>query len=249
MAKKYALLVGLDKLHKDFYGGNDGSLCSPTTDTIAMSTLIKKEGYQDEYCKLLLNEAATKSAFLNTMLAWQQQLVEGDLLVITFSGHGGRLHNTDSEEKDPGEGKYDETLCFYDGQISDDIINELLAGFRKGVRIFVISDSCYSGTVIKDPNQQKEKQYQPISTEKRKPILASVLLISSTQENKLAYDGEPNSQFMTVLLKVWDEGRFEGTYRTFFEAIKYAMPDWNQRPNWLMEGVKDEGFVARRPFS
>lgn len=45
MSKKYALLIGLDKLHKDFYGGNDGSLYCPTTDVTAMTALIKQEGY------------------------------------------------------------------------------------------------------------------------------------------------------------------------------------------------------------
>ena len=43
----------------------------------------------------------------------------------------------------------DETWCLYDGELIDDEIFSLLGKFAKGVRIFVLSDSCHSGTVTK----------------------------------------------------------------------------------------------------
>ena len=44
----------------------------------------------------------------------------------------------------------DETWCIYsDRQLVDDELYSLWAQFAAGVRIFVLSDSCHSGTVLK----------------------------------------------------------------------------------------------------
>jgi metacaspase-1 len=45
---------------------------------------------------------------------------------------------------------YDETWCLYDGQLIDDYIYSALSNFKEGVRILSFSDSCHSGTVIKN---------------------------------------------------------------------------------------------------
>jgi metacaspase-1 len=52
----------------------------------------------------------------------------------------------DDEELDT----MDETWCLYNGQHLDDERYELLGEFAEGVRILVFSDSCHSGTTVKD---------------------------------------------------------------------------------------------------
>jgi hypothetical protein len=48
------------------------------------------------------------------------------------------------------EDRSDETWVAYDRQIVDDELYDLWGRFAPGVRIFVLSDSCHSGTVTRD---------------------------------------------------------------------------------------------------
>src|SRR5262249_55362979 len=42
------------------------------------------------------------------------------------------------------------TWCLYDRQVVDDELYALWAHFKAGVRVFVLSDSCHSGTVTRE---------------------------------------------------------------------------------------------------
>ena len=72
-------------------------------------------------------------------------LVSGDILLLTYSGHGGQIPDVTGEETD----KLDETWCLYDGQLIDDEMYLELSRFAAGVRVLVFSDSCHSGTVVR----------------------------------------------------------------------------------------------------
>jgi hypothetical protein len=69
------------------------------------------------------------------------------LLFLTYSGHGGQVPDANSDEKGDAT---DETWVLYDRQLVDDELFALWAGFEPGVRIFVLSDSCHSGSVTRD---------------------------------------------------------------------------------------------------
>ena len=43
----------------------------------------------------------------------------------------------------------DETWCLYDGQVVDDELSELYSQFKQGVTHPGLSDSCHSGSVVK----------------------------------------------------------------------------------------------------
>lgn len=53
------------------------------------------------------------------------------------------MEDTNGDEQDAK----DETWVLYDGEVVDDELHELYTKFKAGVRIFVLSDSCHSGTV------------------------------------------------------------------------------------------------------
>lgn len=67
------------------------------------------------------------------------------MFVIYYSGHGGQVSDVNGDEADA----YDETWCLYNGQLIDDEIYYAFSSFKEGVRIFMLSDSCHSGTVAK----------------------------------------------------------------------------------------------------
>ena len=51
----------------------------------------------------------------------------------------------------PTYGGWDGPLAAFDGQLIDDELYFELSKFASGVRVLVLSDSCYSGTVTRAP--------------------------------------------------------------------------------------------------
>eukprot|EP01101_Sappina_pedata_P005145 TRINITY_DN22_c1_g1_i3.p1 TRINITY_DN22_c1_g1~~TRINITY_DN22_c1_g1_i3.p1 ORF type:complete len:228 (+),score=81.62 TRINITY_DN22_c1_g1_i3:65-685(+) len=76
----------------------------------------------------------------------------GDLLFFHYSGHGSQAQDTNGDEADGT----DETIVPLDyktaGQITDDDMHTMLVKpLKKGVRFYVIFDSCHSGTALDLP--------------------------------------------------------------------------------------------------
>jgi metacaspase-1 len=67
-------------------------------------------------------------------------LQSGDLLFVSYSGHGGQITDVSGEEDD----KLDETWCLYDGEPIDDEVFLELRRIAAGVPVLVLSDSCHS---------------------------------------------------------------------------------------------------------
>lgn len=82
----------------------------------------------------------------------------------------------------------------------------------------------------------------------RASVKASVLLISGCQDNQLSNDGDFNGLFTANLLRVWDNGNFKKSYRSFHKAILKRMPP-DQTPNYFRVGLTDPKFEAQIPFT
>src|SRR5688500_307817 len=96
---------------------------------------------------IMLSKEATAEAVTGAIQEASGTLAKGDLLFLTYSGHGGQVPDTNSDEKGDAT---DETWVLYDRQLVDDELYALWAGVEPGVRIFVLSDSCHSGSVTRD---------------------------------------------------------------------------------------------------
>ena len=99
--------------------------------------------------RLLTNARATKRNILAALGELLAGSARGDVLVFTNSSHGTYVADRDGDES-----RYDEAMCPYDCEtdlIVDDELRELFAGLRPGVRLAVVSDSCHSGSVTRDP--------------------------------------------------------------------------------------------------
>jgi hypothetical protein len=77
----------------------------------------------------------------------------------------------------------------------------------------------------------------------------AVLLISGCQDNQTSMDGEHNGAFTEQLLKVWDHGKFKGSYGAFHARIRGGMPA-SQSPNLFTLGPPAAlaAFLAAAPF-
>jgi tetratricopeptide (TPR) repeat protein len=80
-------------------------------------------------------------------------------------------------------------------------------------------------------------------------INASVLQISSCQDNQFATDGIPNGLFTSKLLSVWNGGAFKGNYREFHRELVRQMPR-EQTPQYEAKGIRDSMFESQQiPFT
>ena len=75
----------------------------------------------------------------------------------------------------------------------------------------------------------------------------AVLLISGCQDNQTSMDGENNGAFTEQLLRVWNQGRFEGNYALFHARIRARLPA-TQSPNLFTLG-KAAAFLLQKPFT
>lgn len=79
-----------------------------------------------------------------------------------------------------------------------------------------------------------------------KRMRAAVILISGCQDNQTALDGDHNGAFTGQLRRVWNNGKFTGTYAQWHAQIVAGMPP-AQSPNFFVLGSAAK-FVAQRPF-
>lgn len=265
-----SLHLGLNGVDPKHYSGWSGPLAACEADAKDMQTLAKKAGFRPT---VLLTPKCTRKAVLAALKAAAGALKKDDIFFLTYSGHGGQVYNTGSDFEPDG---FDETWCLHDGQLIDDELYGTLGTFAAGVRIFVLSDSCHSGTVLRDAhfaalglapvrpramprdialrvymdNAEFYDALQPKAgkADARKAIKATGLLISGCQDNQTSSDGERNGLFTATLLAVWKNGKFQGGYRDFHKTILKFMPPV-QTPNYFTVGPANHAFEAQKPFT
>jgi caspase domain-containing protein len=143
MSKGISIHIGLNRVDPNHYAGWDGQLTACEFDAKDMAALAKSQGFRST--TILLTEQATAEAALAKLRAAREELQEGDILLLTYSGHGGQVEDANSDERD----RLDETWVLYDRELIDDELYNEWSYFDPGVRIFVLSDSCHSGTVTR----------------------------------------------------------------------------------------------------
>jgi hypothetical protein len=147
------LCIGLNSVDPSKYRGWSGLLTGCVPDVDDMSTLLRGRGF---LVRTLWDqpEANRRGKPLDvgkkeTVRLWIERaatgLKAGDIFVISYSGHGSYVTDTNGDEPD----RQDETWCLYDGEVVDDVRADLWSRFAPGVRIVVVSDSCHSGTMAK----------------------------------------------------------------------------------------------------
>jgi hypothetical protein len=152
----------------------------------------------------------------------------------------------------------DETWCFYDTHLLDDEIGALWKEFKAGVRIIVVSASCHSRSSLKpyavalpfwkesEPGNNNLKTVLYAYPEDHQ-IQASILHISACDDRQQARDGEQFSRFTELLLKTWDNGRFDGTYEELVRRIN-RQAGYLQTSGVAIMGRKDPDLLNAIPF-
>jgi hypothetical protein len=141
-SKGISIHIGLNHVDPNAYGGWDGALAGCLNDATDMKAMADNLGFTST---MITESDATADNVVAAIGRAAEELVDGDILWITYSGHGSQVPDVNSDEVD---GK-DETWVLWDRQLVDDELYALWAQFAAGVRIIMLSDSCHSGTMAR----------------------------------------------------------------------------------------------------
>jgi metacaspase-1 len=244
---KYALCIGIND-----YPGTGSDLSGCVNDAHDWSQELTKRGFDTE---LMLDAEATGDAMRDGIRRKLQAASSGDVVVITYSGHGTWVRDDNGDEPD---GR-DEALCPYDiaahGPLLDDELYDLLCERARGTRVVMISDSCHSGTVARfapslrasadtvrflppsiflSPDEAARAAKMPRVTAGRPRHAA--LLMSGCRDLEYSYDAHfgdrPNGAFTYVALGALRELPAHATYADWMSAIARQLPsqDYPQTP-------------------
>jgi hypothetical protein len=207
-SKGLSLHIGLNEVDPGHYGGWSGELVACEADARDMGDIAKSKGFAG---RTLLTKDATRANVRGGIEAAAKQLAAGDIFLLSYSGHGGQVPDADAEEDD---GK-DETWCLFDGELIDDELFELYTKFAAAVRILVFSDSCHSGSVVRDQSYRA---------------------IAASRDLRAAVGVEENARFRymppVVALRTYEQNR------EFYDALAKKVPSQAQSEAKLKATVR-----------
>lgn len=226
-----SLHIGVNKVRD-----RDLFLTTCERDARAMQKILKALGFATQ---ILKTPAATLARVRQKIKRLAAKLKAGDIFVLTFSGHGGQVRDLDGDEWD----SIDETWMLYNGDLTDDELHRLFGTFRPGVRIVLISDSCFS-----EGMNDRLRSILRKTVRKQHDLDATVLLIAACREKKTAIGGSKFSLFTDRLLRTWQKGKFKYGYRRFYQQIKRRMPK-HDPPGYRVTGAPNPAFERQQPFT
>ncbi|MCB5183033.1 caspase family protein [Streptomyces antimicrobicus] len=144
MPKGLSLHIGLNSVDPDRYDGWNGRLVACENDARDMAAIARANGFSDT---LILTRDGTVDNITAQLREAAGQLKSGDILLFTYSGHGGQMPDL-TGDADVETDRKDETLVFFDRQFLDDELYKEFQAFDQGVRIVAVLDCCHSGTSI-----------------------------------------------------------------------------------------------------
>ena len=174
----YSIHIGLNFVDPNHYDGWDGELVACENDARDMASLAESQGFAT--VKTIIRQKATRSAVLKELSLAAKKLKNGDLLFLTYSGHGGTLPDRNGDERD----NQDETWCLYDAELVDDELYHAYTQFAEGVRIVVLSDSCHSGTVTRAAHYARN----PENAGKRYRSMPKAVALRTYNKNREFYE-------------------------------------------------------------
>ena len=181
---------------------------------------------------LLLGAGATRAAVRSSLDALSAASNAADMVLLTFSGHGGRTKLSARSGVPEPVGLWQ----LYDGSLHDEQLKADLGRFRPGVRLLVVSDNCSGGI----PSLRASQLTDSLS--------ASVIVLAACQADQYADGTGLPGHFAEVLSRTWNGGAFNGAYPQFHRAICESMPAY-QKPDFYRVGAPDAAFEAQRPFT
>ena len=218
---KRALLVGIN------YTGTSNELYGCVNDMTDIQTRLQSLNFG---VTRWTDKQATRTAILAGLVSLLSASNSGDVCVFAYSGHGSNRRDTNGDELD-GQ---DELIVTTDNSlISDDELNLIIRrGIKPGVTLFVLFDSCFSGTAIDLKYTYSLDLLQPsLSIQPATNITeGSVIMISGCTDNQTSadawLDSKANGAMTWSLLKTINEPRtYQCTWRQLVTEMRALLQE------------------------
>lgn len=225
------------------YPGSENDLRGCINDQKQVVETVPKE-FENFVFKTYKDAQVTVANFKKVLKEAVLALIPGDFLGIHYSGHGTYTRDYSGDEADG----YDEALYLYDGLLIDDDINEILQLIPEGATVFLMLDSCYSGTATRDVNIKNrgvnlyKGDVQPTKIRKRFAESEDMkwVVMSGSGEKQTSADayiaGDYHGAFTWFAMGLLNKYH---TYRTWHEAVvwQFRNSPYSQIPT--LEGRYD----------
>jgi len=235
--RKIALLVGVGDYEAE-PGGESIDLVGPPNDARRIrDLLIERYGFPvDNICTLIDNEA-TRAAYID---AWRKHVgraTQGDTVVYYFAGHGSQTTDFDGPGDEPDG--MDETILLHDSRATvpdllDDEFNALLGeAYRRTTNITVLVDACNSGSTTRSVGFT-ERRVEPVKRSRaiqnrvgatggdyRPERFPDMVTITAAQDGTSALERGGQGVFTNALLRSLD-AKGAGSW----EQIVPIVPRW-----------------------
>jgi len=223
---KYAICMGIND-----YPGVQNDLSQCVNDMNKIATRLELVGFDASRLK---DSDAVTSVLIAKVRSIAAKAKVGDEVVISYSGHGSYRRDLDGDELDIGI-KYDEVICLYDRDFSDDEFRNLLNEFKPGVKITVILDSCFSGTATRAMlyGKVRKVRFRPPKEPlipfvgHKKPYLKALdeesmnhILLSGCSDSEYSYEDENGGVFTSLLCEIIDYYKQSADPINFLEFAK-----------------------------
>lgn len=237
-----------------------------------MAGLASQAGYGS--ILVLRGQEATLGAVHAALAGAAGALARGDTLLVSFSGHGGQEIDRDADERHGA----DESWCLYDGHLLDDKLAGYWRLFDPGIRIVVVSESCFSGGMSRTGGYEYPPRPLPSGPPRRmrggpsyrgEPVwsAAAVKAIEScvvepSQDSRdirasvlmltASAEHQPatGGLFTRCLLEAWGKDGFAGSYCALYKDVRQRVLNVNgdQEPQVKMLGAADPDFLHAPAF-
>ncbi|TGE03843.1 caspase family protein [Hymenobacter fodinae] len=212
MAQAYSLHLGLNYVDPTHYvtsagQGWNGELYGCENDARDLAALARQQGFAQS--EIALTQEVTADFVDSSLRRFADLMKPDDLFLLTYSGHGGQLTDFNDDEAQDEKDGLDETWCLYDRQMSDDELYMLWAHFPLGSRLLVLSDSCHSGSVVKNSFYGTSTTDNRTAEGKRYRFMPRSTRVGTNQKNKEQY--EANDKKVTA--EAEEQGRVKACVR------------------------------------
>lgn len=267
-----ALSIGLNSVDSNSYKGWKETLNAPENDAEDLTSLADSQGFK--VTRLVTMEATYENVINKLKMA--KSLQKGDIFMLSYSGFGGELPNMHSETYlDKTLCLFDRQLrhreilylltkisegvrivLIFDSCVSGTIAVDrgprTESNSRRRPRFKHMLKFVPNLVLAKHYNVYKEDYEKEIHGTRLKnleeKIKSPLIMMTACQANQFAEDGGHNSLFISKLLDVWNNGSFDGSYKTFYKSVVSKMPSF-QTPYYFQLGKRNQKFVEQKPFT
>lgn len=268
MANGFSLNIGLNSIDTTKYKGTYQPLRNAENDADYYYQIALKNNFN---CKKLIGKDATSSNLLDNLKFFADRMIMGDTLFISYSGHGTRVKDLNNDENDGYDEVlvlYDRLFIDDEFQVCWNRFNEGVKIFFINDSCYNGTVSKFFATHQKvtevlwpehilrgiDPSESEIDfennltYFKSIKLGAASTIhaICSIIHIGACQDNQLSDDGgilDKNGKFTLAVRNVYNDGNFDGSYKSFFDIVKQEMPPW-QTPNWDTDAGKlDNDFI------